>query len=509
MTLSTAFSSFRSKPERLIWLLSFLVICITAYFSTGYFHADEHYQIIEFAGYKLGWNQANDLTWEFRDQIRPTLQPWIGVWVFGTFKALGIKDPYSLAFFLRLLSGLLFLVALHFFFKQTKEKFNRYDFDGGLWQTIYLLAFTLTWFIPYLAVRFSSETASAICLLVAFGYLMNDLKRIKKGFFIGFILGLAFLFRFQSAFAILGIGCWFVFFKRTEGRILSQLILGIVVTILLGVLLDSLFYGQLAFTPWNYFNQNILQGMASNFGEEPASYYLMNSFRLPTTFIGSLFIISFLYALILNYKSPLIWGLLFFIIGHLLVGHKEERFLFPVAFFIPWFVVTFLYDLVHFIHKRALSFGVAITYGVITLTTFTVSFPALSLESAGLGRTGVTHFIHTKYPKQSVYLVHSTYTNPYNPFEGLPQNFYLDKQIQMIRIDTPNQLRDSVQKRKGTVLICINEQNLLYDSYPEEIERLGFKQIYRSVSEYKYRLDRYTKAINKDNVLYIYALKTP
>ena len=37
-----------------IYLAAALVFMLTAWFSTGYNHFDEHFQVIEFAGLKLG-----------------------------------------------------------------------------------------------------------------------------------------------------------------------------------------------------------------------------------------------------------------------------------------------------------------------------------------------------------------------------------------------------------------------------------------------------------------------
>jgi GPI mannosyltransferase 3 len=58
-----------------------VVRILTAWFNGGYFHPDEHWQILEFAWYKLGHEPASILPWEFPAQIRPGLQPWIAAGV--------------------------------------------------------------------------------------------------------------------------------------------------------------------------------------------------------------------------------------------------------------------------------------------------------------------------------------------------------------------------------------------------------------------------------------------
>ncbi|MBK5097796.1 MAG: hypothetical protein JJE01_08435 [Gemmatimonadetes bacterium] len=60
-----AFSSLRDPWAR-NWLLVALVLNLAAaYFSWGFHQFDEHFQILEFANYKLGNSPASDLPWEF------------------------------------------------------------------------------------------------------------------------------------------------------------------------------------------------------------------------------------------------------------------------------------------------------------------------------------------------------------------------------------------------------------------------------------------------------------
>ena len=49
------------KFKHAILLAAFIWYAFTAYFSMGYYHADEHYQIIEFAGSIDGSNTEPEL----------------------------------------------------------------------------------------------------------------------------------------------------------------------------------------------------------------------------------------------------------------------------------------------------------------------------------------------------------------------------------------------------------------------------------------------------------------
>src|SRR5690606_2039502 len=85
--------------------LSILIHIIAAWFSVGFYHPDEHYQIIEFANYKLGGIPATELPWEFPAEMRPAFQPLMAYIIFK-IAGLFTSDAYILAFILRLISGL-------------------------------------------------------------------------------------------------------------------------------------------------------------------------------------------------------------------------------------------------------------------------------------------------------------------------------------------------------------------------------------------------------------------
>ena len=47
-------------------VVSLLLIAVAAYNSYGFFQFDEHYQVVEFTGYKLGKTPESELAWEYR-----------------------------------------------------------------------------------------------------------------------------------------------------------------------------------------------------------------------------------------------------------------------------------------------------------------------------------------------------------------------------------------------------------------------------------------------------------
>jgi Alg9-like mannosyltransferase family. len=130
----------------------YFALLISAIFTIGYYHPDEHYQIIEFAEMKLGHISPMDLPWEYQAGIRPMLQPFICYLSFKFLSFFGITDPYQLSLFLRLLTAFYAAVVVSSFVKNTQ-----YLINPGL-LLIYKPLSYFIWFIPFLSTRFSSET---------------------------------------------------------------------------------------------------------------------------------------------------------------------------------------------------------------------------------------------------------------------------------------------------------------------------------------------------------------
>ena len=147
--------------EKIVFFSAILWYIITAYFSNGYYHADEHYQIIEFARLKLGANQASEMPWEFHEQIRPTLQPTICFFFLKLFNLVSIVNPYVQALIFRLITSIFAVCAISYFSLSCKTFINEKN-----WRIFYILSF-FVWFLPWINVRFSSETYSGLFFLVA------------------------------------------------------------------------------------------------------------------------------------------------------------------------------------------------------------------------------------------------------------------------------------------------------------------------------------------------------
>lgn len=306
---------------------------IAAWFSEGYSHADEHYQILEFAAYYI-YHYPYAYPWELTAQIRPTLQIWVVIWLYKIASLLSWQiSPFMLAFLTRALTGCLSAIGCYVFvgaFQQELNSFNKRKY--------FLLLSAFSYIAFSCVVRFSSEAVSGALFLFGFSLLFyRDFSKQSVTYFIaGLLLGLAFITRYQVGLMIFGLIAWLVVYQKIKPSKCLLLLIGMVMIGGLGVYLDSLFYGKLTYTAWRYFEVNILQDKVSEFGKSSCLAYLKVSLMLP---YGLLFVFSSLFFSIKCPKHVLTWVLVPFILVHCLIGHKELRFLIPILGLMPFILI--------------------------------------------------------------------------------------------------------------------------------------------------------------------------
>ena len=313
------------------WFIGAFIVClIAAWFSVGHYHDDEYYQILDFAAYKLAFEIQNKVMWEYEAAIRSGIQPFSAYTVAKVSSFMGITSPFIWAFYLRLLSLLLSFISLLAFFHiiKTEKIFN----NTSIWILFFLL---FSWIQIFLNIRYSSEGWSSSLFLFAYSYYFyNQSTAVKKYLCIGSLLGLAFLFRFQSGFLILGFCLWIQFYgkEKTSNKVL--LTIGFFFALLIGVIIDYWFYGKFTLSFWNYFNWHIVEGSIDHIVEPWwfYIYYSMVQLVPPITFLIPFVIVLFW---LFFPKHPITWLSIPFIIFHHYFGHKEMRYLFPIIPFIP------------------------------------------------------------------------------------------------------------------------------------------------------------------------------
>jgi GPI mannosyltransferase 3 len=330
---------FGTMSSQRAFLWGGLALLVAVVFSTGFHHWDEHFQILEFAGWKLGITPEADLPWEFAAQLRPALQPMLVVWLCGFLDLFGTADPFILTFILRLFSASLTFVGTVLLVRgQLKSNSILADPVFLRW---YLFLSYFLWFTVYNGVRFSSEGLSCALFLVGYALFFSTAERSNtRLLLVGVFFGLAFVVRYQTGLMIAGLVAWAFLVQRIPVRNLLPLVLGVLAMTGLGIAVDRWFYGTWTITLWTYFEQNLIEGKAAAFGTEPWWAYFSEVFLRAVPPFSVLFLLPPIVVLLFRRKDPLTWTVLPFLLVHLWIGHKEIRFLFPLLGLLPLLIIT-------------------------------------------------------------------------------------------------------------------------------------------------------------------------
>lgn len=390
-----------------LYICSGILFLLAAWFSIGFRHGDEHYQIFEFANYYLGKRSSEHMPWEFYAMMRPSLQPIITAAGIIFFEFIGIADPFFMVFLFKSLNAVLLFFAIRLFLKSLALHENK-------------LAVFLNYFlsgIPYIAARYSSESLSTSFFLILLASLIHA-KQTKHFITAGIWAGLAFAFRYQIAFALAGTGIWLLLSEKNKWQNILSYILGFIFIVLISTLADYFFYGKWVLPPVEYFYQNIVLDRASGFGTDPWYYYFLKFLEL-TLYLPGAFVLVSIFWFTINYpKNILTISGWLFVLGHIMVAHKETRFLYPI---IPLLPIVLFYFYQDFNHK--------IVHYLLILTIFVnilVLIPSIFLPASG--EIFIMKYLEKDYPHQKFRLFYFEQNNPYEDY-GCPNTFYARKNV--------------------------------------------------------------------------------
>jgi phosphatidylinositol glycan class B len=391
---------------------------------------------------------------------------------------MGVTDPFTLVMIFRLFSALFAWIMI------TTMMFSAYRLYGNDSQrkaVVYILA--LLPFLPYMFVRTSSESPSSSFSMAAFGLLMlgsspslPDDYGYKRNysmgllFAAGILFGIAFEFRYQSAFLTAGF-IFRLFFisihpKKKAIAGIAVLVGGILIPVVLCTFLDSWGYGKFTIAPWNYLYQNIVLDKSSGFGTLPFYGYigliLSRPFRRLTFFI--ILLAGTVLGIARNPKHPLSWAVLMFFITHSLVAHKELRFLMNIL--VPAIFLTvygFYSKNGGSILSKIWNFRTSIPAKLVYMFSILVSFTYL-----GAADRADADIQFCKYLYRNLNTPCTIYAVNYSPFapwsDNMEYNFYKPKGLEVVYVASIDKsLVDNIGGGGG-ILVVANEENTLPDS---------------------------------------------
>ena len=391
---------------------------ITAYFSVGYYRGDE-YNLLEFADQILGKRGFEQTCWELVDKIRPSFQPMVAAIVIKVMRLIGFDSPFTQALFLRLITvGYFFFVS-----KMCYEHFSKHIVN----KKVLLVLTYFLWFLIFVSVRFSSEIWSAMHFMVAYilWFKWRE-KSILKLLFIGCMVGLAFQFRYQTAIMSLGFLLWLVIFEEQRSKSISILLCGFLTVLIIGTVLDRVMYGEWVISPYNYFHENIMKDKISTYGVYPWYHFVVDLINKTYIIYGVPILVGIILLLYKKPRNPLNFVVLPFIVFHSFIGHKEMRFMFPLLFFVPFYISY----VISFIGERKFLMNIIQYVFLVTNTLLLLLVMFYSFDS----NVKVMKYVYENMDENDrLYVIED---NPYNR-RGFELSFYYsDHRPQVIETTT-------------------------------------------------------------------------
>ncbi len=291
-----------------------------AWCEAGVFWPDEILQTLE-QGHRFAFGYGL-VPWEFRDGVRSWLLPGLIGVVMKAGALCGVHSGVGLA---RLVKTCIALGAVGggYATMRLAERFG-----GLLAASLAGVLYGAAPLVVYFGTRSSTDDMSVP--FVAFGVLLlaspKDSPSVARDrWCAGILLGLATVARTQNALIVVtALG---VLLAVREWRAAGTFVLGAAAALALGGILDWLTWGAPFSSSIAYVRFNLIEGRASAFGTEPMLYYARTLWT--STGWPILVVAIGLIAATLRARS-LVALVLVFVVAHVLIPHKELRFLMPI-----------------------------------------------------------------------------------------------------------------------------------------------------------------------------------
>lgn len=457
------------------FIAGLVLTILCAWFSIGFYHIDEHVQVLELASWRMGITPGASLPWEFREQVRSSLLPSIVLAVSKILGWIGWYNPFTVNFLLHLFTGIArwfitCLLCLQLSKNMITEKGKK----------LFVLMSLFLWFVPFISVRFTTENISGILFLYGIYILLrmfDEGKNTIRAYIIaGFLFGIAFFIRVPVSMAIFGFMIWLIKFKKPEWKYLFIMLAAGLVAIGLNISLDCIFYGKSVFTLLNFIAIYV-HHTAPEMGANHWWFYIQQfAGRIMPPF-GLLMIIAFGIGVYKHRKDALVWAIIPFIVVHCIIRHKELRFLFPVLFifiYVSVLGIDYLLTKKSYLrwHKYIYAAFVVMAIPLLLFRTFTPANLSVSycryIYNHVLGKNVPLYVLQTNtdYPEWnpmsvSLFVMQNNYDCSYLM---LNKGFYQSPCINPIGLNNETQLGVSLQLLKPDTAYYLDKSGVDFNA---------------------------------------------
>lgn len=402
--------------------------------------------------------------------MRSTWMVWIAAFCIKVSDLLGMDGKGALLIG-RLLTAVSGLFILFHFSKYLQTTVST---PGGNLAAKWLpLSFCI---LPFLLNRLSAEVVSMYLLIGIFIVInrINSKPKSSRLILIGVLIGLAFFVRYAIILALVPLCIWGLIRLKLQWRGILSIALGITAIVILSIVLDSLFYGELTLAPYNYFEANFIQNRAAHFGVYPWHFYY-SGMLARLGWIGLVSVVILCLGTLFKAKStPFFWMILASVIGFSFIGHKELRFLFSL---IPFAIA----GLIWLIDKTAPK--VAANTIVLTIISLNLILGiTIAITPADDGLSNVNSFISQEKLEGPIF-IQAIDIHPFSP-HGLVSCTYSNPRLKCKFLENEQGI---FQLPASSIVIC--HEGFLERLETEEIDFDILKKGYDSIFDELHRRD--------------------
>lgn len=455
----------RRKDLILAFVAAVFIYTVTAIFSVGYELIGEHYQIIEFARYKMGLHPEVAGDPLFTSQTQSGLQPMLA-WLFlNVCQWIGCTNPFNQLAVLRLLMGLACLLAMLLSIKVLLPSIKEKSLH------VYFIVLTpLIWFMPYISIRFSQETFSGCLFLAAFSLVMlrreveNRTWLHKIPLLIpGILMGLAvdsYIFTLVMLIAFLA---WLMIFGEEEWKETGLIFVGVLVGQALGAAASYWLYGSFCYPPWNraveYYTQAHAGGVL-----EPLYNVFLEILMEGGHIVGIITVISIISFWIRHPKNPVTFLTLPYILTCAFLPEQEISTYFPLAFFVPYMIMYTGQDYLIIVEKYigprfcSITFDLQAILFILCNSIFIFLFAFKPADPD----TAAIKYIHSQYRPDNVIVLYANNSNPFQSSGPNPvcKKFYIPPELEFYPVKSQEDIEAHFSRKDKLILLCVREPQL-------------------------------------------------
>jgi phosphatidylinositol glycan class B len=363
------------------FLLGLVIVFIVSFFSEGFYHPDEHYVLLEWVDLIGHWTSRPEITatFEFKEGIRPWIQVGIFFILQKVFNLIGMGSPFLIAFFLRVITGIMGLWVLINLSKKVdhylKETWVSPNKIHPKWFHFYWGAI-LTAYTLFFLVRPSADVWGLYFFFMGSSFWFSPKLTQKNLIFICFFWTLSLLVRYQLIIFMVP----FYFYWLGKYKVIGELWLKnkiklYIIPISIGISLlffegfiNYLVTGKWYYNSFNHLWLNVVKGYSHQFGKLPLWGYFSLLIKHPLVILNILVIYCF-WNQWKNARGSLVsLTTFFYFLFFSILGHKEIRFLMPLIFLSPFVVLNIFYHFSKSFQKKFIILNL-ICFGALNFST--------------------------------------------------------------------------------------------------------------------------------------------